>query len=261
MHKFNEAGQPGPQDLLGQADMLKLKRWNSPTIYNGWEAITRRERLEGIFNREETRDFMPWMGVMVGRAVTLRIDPSDPGPKLRAPEAWDGWFAYLASIGGPKIVVIQDIGKTRGLGSFWGEVSANTHRNLGCVGTITDGAVRDTDEMANAGFKAIARRMCVGHLHAWPIDWGQGVEVFGQRVEPGTLIHADKHGFIGIPPEDEAGLLEAVRFMDDNECETVIPAGRFTSGMGTEAILALRSRAGADFAAATKRRFGGEGEW
>ena len=30
-------------------------------------------------------------------------------------------------------------------------------------------------------------------------SWGKPVEVFGQRVEPGQLVHADKHGFIAIP--------------------------------------------------------------
>ena len=58
---------------------------------------------------------------------------------------------------------VQDLDKPRAIGSFWGEVNSNIHRALGCVGTITDGAIRDVDEMTNAGFKALARRLCVGH--------------------------------------------------------------------------------------------------
>jgi len=38
------------------------------------------------------------------------------------------------------------------------------------------------------------------------------------------LIHADKHGFLIIPEEDQAGILQASLFMDNNECETVINA-------------------------------------
>jgi hypothetical protein len=26
--------------MLAHAELLKLKRWNTPTIYNGWEQIT-----------------------------------------------------------------------------------------------------------------------------------------------------------------------------------------------------------------------------
>ena len=101
-------------------------------------------------------------------------------------------------------MVVQDLDKPACYGSFWGEVISNTHRALGCVGTITDGAIRDLDEMNNAGFKAIARRLCVGHAFSIPVRWGCEVEVFGVRVQPGQLIHADKHGFLVIPEEDEA---------------------------------------------------------
>ena len=57
------------------------------------------------------------------------------------------------------------------IGSAWGEVNSNVHRALGCVGTITDGAIRDVDEMTNAGFKALARRLCVGHAYSVPVRW------------------------------------------------------------------------------------------
>ncbi len=99
------------------------------------------------------------------------------------------------------------------------------HRALGCVGTITDGAVRDIDEMTDAGFKALARRLCVGHAFVHPVRWGCEVEVFGTKVSPGDLIHADKHGFLVIAPEEQERLLDAATFMDRNECETVIPRG------------------------------------
>ena len=37
--------------MLTHSDLLKLKRWNTPTIYNGWEAITMQERLDVRCNR------------------------------------------------------------------------------------------------------------------------------------------------------------------------------------------------------------------
>lgn len=133
--------------------------------------------------------------------------------------------------------MIQDLDKPITSGSFWGEVSANRHRALGCVGTITDGAIRDLDEMCNAGFKAIARRLCVGHAHNIPIRWGCAVDVFGCSIQPGQLIHADKHGFLAIPPEDEGALYEAACFIDANECNTVIQAARSTAGKTADEIL------------------------
>lgn len=209
-------------ETLSNAILHKLKRWNTPTIYNGWEQITKHDRTT-CFNKESVVDYMPQMAPMVGYAVTVKCQPSNP-KHMENKNAWKEYRAYIASIKGPKIVVVQDLDKPETYGAFWGEVNSNTHKAMGCVGTITDGAIRDVDEMTTAGFKAIARRLCVGHAFSYPVEWNCEVEVFGCKVEPGQLIHADKHGFLVIPKEDEMNILEAARFMDDNECDTVIPS-------------------------------------
>jgi regulator of RNase E activity RraA len=245
---------------LPHADLLRLKRWNTPTIYNGWEQITRHDIAAAGFNPEETRDFMPQMGPMVGYAVTLVVEPSNPAHKVNA-TAWSDYRRYVAGVPGPKIAVVQDHDKPAVVGSFWGEVSANTHRALGCVGTITDGAVRDVDEMTNAGFKAIARRLCVGHAHVVPVRWGIPVRVFGREILPGQLIHADKHGFLAVPAEDEGALLEAASFMDANECQTVIAAARGAAGLPAEEVLARMDDAARLFGENTRHQFGRRGEW
>ncbi|MEZ6079972.1 MAG: RraA family protein [Pirellulaceae bacterium] len=244
---------------LPHADLLKLKRWNTPTIYNGWEQITKSDVARDAVNVEETRDFMPQMGPMVGYAVTLIIEPSNVEHRKQA-RAWEDYREYVASQPGPKIAVVQDLDKPQVIGSFWGEVNANTHRALGCVGTITDGAVRDLDEMTNAGFKALARRLCVGHAYAMPVQWGCEVQVFGRSITAGQLIHADKHGFLAVPAEDEARLLEAAAFMDANECNTVIAAAR-QGAMDSRQLLDLMAEAGQAFGAAAKQKFGSGGEW
>jgi 4-hydroxy-4-methyl-2-oxoglutarate aldolase len=247
--------------MLPHSDLLQLKRWNTPTVYNGWEQITKRDPAADAFNLEETRDFMPQMGPMVGYAVTVVIEPSNKAHRDANPNAWDEYRRYVAGIPGPKIVCIQDLDKPRTIGSFWGEVSSNMHRALGCVGTIVDGAIRDVDEMTNAGFKALARRLCVGHAHVHPVRWNCEVEVFGRKVSPGDLIHADKHGFIVLSPEEEPMILEAARFMDANECQTVIPAARSAAGRSTEEILVSLSEAGAQFGKNAQAKFQRRGEW
>ena len=247
--------------VLGHGELLELKRWNTPTIYNGWEQITSSDAAADAFNVEEIRDFMPQMGPMVGYAVTVVCEPSQERHKKEQPDAWSEYRRYVASIPGPKIVVVQDLDKPRVIGSFWGEVNSNIHRALGCAGTITDGAIRDVDEMCNAGFKAIAKRFCVGHAHSWPVRWDCPVEVFGRAVEPGQLIHADKHGFLAIPDEDHKPLLEAARFMDSNECLNIIRAAREGSGKTAEEMLDAIDEAAAAFGAAAKKKFGAKGEW
>ena len=246
---------------LSHADLLELKRLNTPTIYNGWEQITRRDSAGECFNRQEVRDFMPHMGPMVGYAVTVVIEPSSAAHPKASPKAWSEYRRYVAGAPGPRVVVIQDLDKPDVVGSFWGEVNANVHRALGCVGTITDGAIRDVDEMCNAGLKALASRLCVGHANAWPVRWGCDVEVFGTLIEPGTLIHADKHGFLSIPAEDQPRLLEAARFMDANECNTMISTARESAGVPTDELLDRLDRAAEQFGQAARERFGRKGEW
>lgn len=246
---------------LTHADLLGLKRWNTPTIYNGWEQITQRNSAREGFNLEPVTDFMPHMGTMVGYAVTVVIEPSNPDHPKANPEGWEQYRAYIASTPGPKIVVVQDLDKPTLYGAFWGEVNSNIHRAFGCVGTITDGAIRDTDEMNNAGFKALARGLCVGHANSYPVRWNCPVTVFGREILPGQLIHADKHGFLAIPEEDQEQLLEASRFMDQNECNTMIQAARSAWGKSSNEALAVINESVKQFGRAVRDRFGKKGEW
>jgi regulator of RNase E activity RraA len=238
-----------------------LKRWNTPTIYNGWEQITTRDVTREGINLEGTHDFMPQMGPMIGYAVTVIIEPSQGAHKTTNPSAVSQYREYITSFPGPKIVVVQDLDKPAVIGSLWGEVNSNIHTALGCVGTITDGAIRDVDEMTNAGFKALAQRLCVGHAHVTPVRWGCDVEVFGTQIKPGQLIHADKHGFLAIPEEDEKRILDAALFMDSNECHTVIASARSVTGKSVEEILRQMDHADQAFGTAVRENFDRHGEW
>lgn len=248
------------QQLLSNADLLELTRWNTPTIYNGWEQITKSDAGKDGFNLEECRDFMPQMGPMAGYAVTVVCEPSNKEHPQNNPNGWSEYRRYIGSIPGAKIVVVQDLDKPKTFGSFWGEVNSSFHKALGCIGTITDGAIRDWDEMVAVGFKAIARRFCVGHAYSHPVRWGCEVEVFGRKVKPGRLIHADKHGFLVIPKEDQTQLLKAARFMDSNECKTMISSAKQTSGMSTEQMLTAFDKACSEFSRAAREEFGKKGE-
>lgn len=240
---------------LTHSQLLQLKRWNTPSVFNGWEQITKQDAGHDCFNLEPVTDFMPQMGPMVGYAVTVVIEPGNPAHRQNNPNAWAEYRDYMASAPGPKIVVIQDLDKPNTVGSFWGEVSANLHKALGCVGCITDGAIRDLDEMTNAGFHAIARRLCIGHAYNWPVRWNCPVEVFGVKVNPGQLIHADKHGFLVVPPGEEEGLLEATAFMDEMECKTTIAVARSSAGRAKADIVRDFNEASKEFKATVRAHF------
>jgi regulator of RNase E activity RraA len=252
---------------LDQSTLLRLRRFNTPAVYNGWEQITSHDASRAGINREPLTDYMPEMGPMVGYAVTVVVEPSNPEHPRTSPGAWPRYWRYVAEQPGPKILVVQDLDRPHAFGACVGEVNASVMRAVGCVGAIVDGAVRDLDEMKGAGFKALARQLAVGHAHGHPVRWGCPVDVFGQTVLPGQLIHADKHGFLAIPAEDEQGLLDATAFMDGNECDTLIAAARSSTGLSLPQVMDRLEAAADAFGLAATNRFAAgrdsrrSGEW
>jgi len=98
-------------------------------------------------------------------------------------------------------VVLHDLDYPEPAGSFWGEVQSNIHTALGCVGTVTDGGVRDLDEMHGLGFHAFAGEVLVSHAYVHLVEASIPVKVGGLVVKPGDILLGDKHGIISIPPE------------------------------------------------------------
>ncbi len=249
---------------LDMGTLLKLQRFNTPAVYNGWEQITRRDASREGVNLVPLTDMMPEKGPMVGYAVTLVVEPSNPEHPRRNPQAWPQFWRYVSEQPGPKILMLQDLDRPHAHGACVGEVNGTILRALGCVGAVVDGAVRDVAEMRAAGFRTLARQLAPGHAHGHPVRWGCAVEICGQPIRPGQLVHADQHGFVAIPEEDEAGLLEATAFMDANECETLIAAARQAVGHALPEVIARLEAAAASFGGNAAGRFPRKesgGEW
>ena len=95
------------------------------------------------------------------------------------------------------MVVVEDLDDPPGLGSFWGEVNGNLHRALGCVGVVTNGGVRDLEEVQALRFHFFAQHISVSHAYVHIVEAGTPVRVGGSSVRPGDLLHGDRHG---LPP-------------------------------------------------------------
>ena len=177
-----------------------LKRYDSPTLANAIELFDVRPRDEGYMGHE-VRCLFPDLGVMVGYAATATMrargaGASDPEPLT----------SHVQSVPGPRIVVVQDLDDEPAHGALWGEVMATTFTALDCLGTVTNGSVRDLDEAHTIGFRFFAPAVTVSHGYARVEDVGEPVRVGGLTVRPGDLLHADKHGVLLIPHEIAAEL-------------------------------------------------------
>jgi len=127
--------------------------------------------------------------------------------------------------------VLEDTDEEPGFGAFWGEVNSAIHKGLGCHGVITNGSIRDLDDIA-PGFQLLAGLM--GPSHAWVSvqEIAVPVTVHGLTVAPGDLIHADKHGAAAIPPGMAEQVLKAADTIARKEA-LILDAARapdFTTG-------------------------------
>jgi regulator of RNase E activity RraA len=129
----------------------------------------------------------------------------------------DALYSYVRTIRSPRIVVVKDLDDPPAHGSLWGEVHATIFGALGCVGCVTDGAVRDLDEARGMGFHFFAAGPSVSHAYVRVETVGEPVEIGGLVVAPGDLLHADKHGVLKIPLEIAAELPAAADRVIDSE--------------------------------------------
>jgi regulator of RNase E activity RraA len=174
-----------------------LRGFSTPTLSNAIELFDRRPRNQG-FMSPEIRCLFPELGTMVGHAVTARFTADQPA--VRPGSRYELW-QHILTVPAPRILVLQDLDHPVGAGAFVGEVMATIHQRLGCVGVVTNGHVRDLDEVHALGFHFFAAGVCVSHSYVDLVDFGNPVKVGGLMVNTGDLLHGDKHGMLSIPKE------------------------------------------------------------
>jgi 4-hydroxy-4-methyl-2-oxoglutarate aldolase len=200
--------------VLAAEDFAALRKIPTPTISNAVENLNVRPRGQGVSDLRIRCQF-PEFGVLVGYACTAAIISDQPAPEKRKVARTHYW-EYTKRTAGPKITVVQDLAAVPG-GAYWGEVNSNIHLALGSQGVVTNGTVRDLDEVRATGFHLFSSGVSVSHGFAHLEDFGCPVEVFGMTVHPGDLIHADKHGAVVIPREAARETVEASREIDRAE--------------------------------------------
>ncbi len=193
---------------LTERDLNALRKISSPSVANAIETFKLRSRNHG-FMSSEIRALFPELGPLVGYAVTALIR-AEPEPQDDHRASTFGWWDHILSIPAPRIVVVHDLDDPRGQGAQWGEVQANIHKALGCVGVVTDGSVRDLDEVRALGFQFAAAHVSVSHAWVHMVDFGLPVKVGGLWVRPGDLLHFDQHGIVSVPHEIAAQIPDAI---------------------------------------------------
>jgi 4-hydroxy-4-methyl-2-oxoglutarate aldolase len=98
-------------------------------------------------------------------------------------------------------VLVIDAGGTQ-RATPWGSMSATAAKLRGIAGFVTNGAVRDIDELIDIGFPVFAAGISVrGNVKLHPGWIGIPVSVGGMTVHPGDIVIGDNDGVVVVAAE------------------------------------------------------------
>jgi regulator of RNase E activity RraA len=181
--------------LLTEAELESLRQIGTNMVANAIESFNVRLRNTG-FADARVRCMLEDLPPMVGYAVTGRLRSGEPpigGGTFR--DRADFWNSIL-QVTPPRVLDMDD---RPGRGAFVGNVHASILKALGCVGYVTNGAVRELPSVQAIGFQLFAGSVAVSHAYAHIFEIGTIVQVGGLDVRAGDLLHGDRHGVLTVP--------------------------------------------------------------
>ena len=90
-------------------------------------------------------------------------------------------------------------------------------RSSAASGHITSGCPATSTRCEALGFQLFGLNPCVSHAYVRLVDFGKPVTIGGVEIQPGDLLHADKHGVCIIPHEIAPKLAEACAEVERRE--------------------------------------------
>ncbi len=201
---------------LSAEELAFLRSVDSPTVANAIELFKVRDRCDGFIGGN-VKSLFPELPPMVGAALTVTMN-DEHGPVKGRDGFWQ-MFDAIAAMPAPSVVVVKDVSGRPNRVAFCGEVMATLAQRLGAVGYVTDGTVRDLHEVRALGLPYFASGTCVAHANFWIEEVGVDVELDGETIRTGDLLHGDANGIVVVPREVLAGLPEAVESVRTKEAE------------------------------------------
>ena len=191
--------------VLTEGELDALRQFDTCMVANAVEAFNVRLHNTGFTNASihcMFEDAPP----MVGYAATARLRSGQPpmvGSSFR--DRGDFWNSIL-EIPAPRILVLEDKDSPPGRGAFVGDMHSAILKALGCIGYVTNGAVRELPSVRAMGIQLFAGSVAVSHAYAHIFDVGAAITVGAMEVRPGELLHGDRHGVLTIPAEIAAAI-------------------------------------------------------
>ena len=170
--------------MVSEDQLAFLRSIDTPTVCNLIEIVAPEQRGAG-YTASHLHCPFPDLPPMVGFAKTATIRARHPvsGPSYMQKRL--DYLDYVAAAPHPSIVVIEDKDDPPGYGAFWGEVQTNVHKALGCLGTLTNGSIRDLGAVAE-GFQMLAGSIAPSHAYVHVVEFGISVTIHSMEVRLST---------------------------------------------------------------------------
>jgi regulator of RNase E activity RraA len=217
--------------MLSERQFAFLRSIDTPTVCNLIEIVAPERRGSG-YTAVHLHCPFPDLPPMVGfaKTVTIRARDAVSGPGYMQKRM--DYLDYVAAEPRPSVVLIEDLDEPPGYGAFWGEVQTNVHKALGCLGTVTNGSIRDIPAVA-LDFQMLAGSIAPSHAYVHVENFGIPVTVHGMAAKSGDLIHADRHGAVIVPIDKIDAMHGALDGLMKQEARIIAAA---KSGKGVAAI-------------------------
>src|SRR6476469_4756246 len=205
--------------MVSESQFAFLRSIDTPTVCNLIEIVAPERRGAG-YTASHLHCPFPDLPPMVGfaKTVTIRAKDKVSGPSYMQKRL--DYLDYVAAAPRPGVVLIEDLDDPVGYGAFWGEVQTNIHQALGCLGTVTNGSIRDIPAIA-PGFQMLAGSLAPSHAYVHVVDFGIPVTVHGMKVSSNDLIHADQHGAVDVPLETIPQMKAALDDLNGREARII----------------------------------------
>ncbi len=202
----------------------RLAATDTPTVCNaievaqglrGFDAFTRRTVIPA--------EASPFVGFARTASISAAAPAQAPSEVVRNRRL--EYFRSMADGPRPAVAVIEDLDYPNCVGAWWGEVHTAVHKGLGLKGAVTNGVIRDLDNL-EPGFPLIGGSVGPSHAFVHVREIGVEVTVFGLTVRQGDLVHADRHGALVVPPDVFETLDAALDTLHASEALILEPARR-----------------------------------
>ncbi len=177
--------------------LVKLARFDTPTICNVIELFDVRPRNQGYMNHRVQCNF-PELPAMVGFAATACFRSDAPPAGGDAYGSIQAQLDQMARLPGPAVIAFQDLDDPP-VAAVFGEVMCSTYKAFGSSGLVTNGGGRDLAQVRNIAYPVFTGSTICSHGYCHILHLGLPVRIGGLMVHQGDLLHGDANGVTNIP--------------------------------------------------------------